>query len=438
MIEDDTMKDEIRSKIEETLLGKAPNGYRSTEIGIFPSDWKLKELQEIAEPITETAGSEQYETVSISAGIGFVNQAQRFGKELSGKQYEKYTVLHCGDFSYNKGNSNRYPQGCIYRLHDREQAAVPNVFESFRITKGSPEYYEHLFLSGFLNRQLARKINHGVRDDGLLNLTQKDFYSCKVPVPSFHEQQRIAEILSACDQTIELYKQKIEQLQILKKYLLKKMFPQDGANTPEIRFPGFSDSWEQRKVGTFASVLSASRVHKDEWRTEGVPFYRSSDVVSEFKGNDNERAFISTELYEELIKSSGRLEKGDILITGGGSIGIPYIVPNNEPLYSKDADLIWIKKSAEHDSQYLYAYFTSQGFREYISSISHVGTIAHYTIEQVKDTPVLLPSVAEQSAIGLFFSQLDTLITLHQRLFEMKQTEKNALIMLLLKGIVRG
>lgn len=197
---------------------------------------------------------------------------------------------------------------------------------------------------------------------------------------------------------------------------------------PKIRFPGFTDDWEQRKVGTFASVLSASRVYKDEWRTEGVPFYRSSDVVSAFKGNDNERAFISTELYEELIKSSGRLEKGDILITGGGSIGIPYIVPNNEPLYSKDADLIWIKKSAEHDSQYLYAYFTSQGFREYISSISHVGTIAHYTIEQVKDTPVLLPSVAEQSAIGLFFSQLDTLITLHQReLDKWKELKKGML-----------
>jgi len=198
--------------------------------------------------------------------------------------------------------------------------------------------------------------------------------------------------------------------------------------TPELRFAGYSDPWEQRKVGTFASVLSASRVHKDEWRTEGVPFYRSSDVVSAFKGNDNERAFISTELYEELIKSSGRLEKGDILITGGGSIGIPYIVPNNEPLYSKDADLIWIKKSAEHDSQYLYAYFTSQGFREYISSISHVGTIAHYTIEQVKDTPVLLPSVAEQSAIGLFFSQLDTLITLHQRKYERLKTVKASML----------
>lgn len=202
----------------------------------------------------------------------------------------------------------------------------------------------------------------------------------------------------------------------------------DKNKKPAIRFKGFQNSWEQRKVGTFTSVLSASRVHKDEWRTEGVPFYRSSDVVSAFKGNDNERAFISTELYEELIKSSGRLEKNDILITGGGSIGIPYIVPNNEPLYSKDADLIWIKKSAEHNSQYLFAYFTSPGFREYISNISHVGTIAHYTIEQVKDTPVLLPSIAEQSAVGGFFSQLDTLITLHQRKLEKLKSVKKSML----------
>ena len=387
--------------------------------------------------LTETAGHKKYETVSISAGIGFVNQAEKFGKELSGKQYEKYIVLHKSDFSYNKGNSNRYPQGCIYRLNDREEAAVPNVFESFRIVKGCPEYYEQLFISGFLNHQLFRLINHGVRDDGLLNLTGADFYSCLLPVPPLREQEKIVDILSTFDSIIDQYDEKTEQYWKLKKYLLDKLFPKESAVVPEIRFPGFTDAWEQRKVGTFASVLSASRVHKDEWRTEGVPFYRSSDVVSAFKGNDNERAFISTELYEELIKSSGRLEKGDILITGGGSIGIPYIVPNNEPLYSKDADLIWIKKSAEHDSQYLYTYFTSQGFREYISSISHVGTIAHYTIEQVKDTPVLLPSVAEQSAIGLFFSQLDTLITLHQREAEAWKTKKKALAQLLLTGIVR-
>ena len=184
---------------------------------------------------------------------------------------------------------------------------------------------------------------------------------------------------------------------------------------PAIRFKAFNDPWEQRKLGEITNILSASRVHKEEWTSDGVPFFRSSDVVSAFKGNDNDRVYISQELYKELIKSSGKLQQGDILITGGGSIGIPYIVPDNEPLYSKDADLIWIRKSAKHDSRYLYSYFISPKFRDYIGGISHTGTIAHYTIEQAEGTPVPLPNLSEQKAVGNFFCSIDYLITLHQR-----------------------
>lgn len=186
-------------------------------------------------------------------------------------------------------------------------------------------------------------------------------------------------------------------------------------------------SWEQRKVGELTNVLSASRVHKEEWAEDGIPFFRSSDVVSAFKGTENEKAFISIELYEKLAKSSGKLEQNDILITGGGSIGIPYIVPDNKPLYSKDADLIWIKHSANFDSRYLYTYFISEEFREYLASISHTGTIAHYTIEQVKDTPVRLPLIDEQRALGDFFVSLDHLITLHQSKVESWKNKKNQL-----------
>ena len=198
--------------------------------------------------------------------------------------------------------------------------------------------------------------------------------------------------------------------------------------TPRIRFKGFTDDWEQRKVGELTNVLSASRVHKEEWAEDGVPFFRSSDVVSAFKGTENEKAFISVELYELLAKSSGKLEQNDILITGGGSIGIPYIVPDNKPLYSKDADLIWIKHSANFDSIYLYTYFMSEESREYLASISHTGTIAHYTIEQVKDTPVRLPSIDEQREIGAYFKSLDTLITLHQRECERFQIVKKSML----------
>lgn len=198
--------------------------------------------------------------------------------------------------------------------------------------------------------------------------------------------------------------------------------------TPAVRFIGFAEDWEQRKIGDITNILSASRVHKDEWKENGVPFFRSSDVVSAYKGNNNEKAYISNELYEELIKSSGRLEKNDILITGGGSIGIPYIVPNNEPLYSKDADLIWIKQSDFHDSKFLYTFFFSKGFRKHIRSISHIGTIAHYTIEQVKATPVDLPSILEQKVIGSFFNTIDKLIILHQSKYEKLLNTKKSML----------
>ena len=186
-------------------------------------------------------------------------------------------------------------------------------------------------------------------------------------------------------------------------------------NYPRLRFPGFTDPWEQRKLGDLTNISSASRVHKNEWTESGVPFFRSSDVVSAFKGEENEKAFISYSLYEELAKKSGKVQEGDVLITGGGSIGIPYLVRNNEPLYFKDADLLWLRQSRSLSGNFLYTFFTSSVFSMYVRSISHIGTIAHYTIEQVKATPILLPKVDEQRKIGTFFRHIDHLITLHQR-----------------------
>ena len=416
---------------------KIPEGYRATETGILPVDWQVKRLSEVATELTERAGPDKYETVSISAGIGFVNQAEKFGKELSGKQYEKYIVLHQGDFSYNKGNSKTSPQGCIYCLNDRETAAVPNVFESFRVEGQNAGYYEQLFLSGFLNKQLYSKINRGVRDDGLLNLTGKDFYSCTVPVPPIAEQKKIAEVLSCCDRVIELKQQLIIELQQLKNGFLQAMFPAKGHSEPDIRFPEFSDVWEQRKFGEITELKSASRVHKDEWTSNGVPFYRSSDVMTAINGTENEKAFISEELYEKLSKVSGKLEEGDILVTGGGSVGNPYIVPDNKPLYTKDADLLWIKNNGKFHPYFLYEFFFSPTFRNYLGSISHVGTIAHYTITQLSDTPIGLPSFEEQKEVGEYFQSLDRLITLHQQELEETKKKKKSLAKLLLTGSVR-
>ena len=150
--------------------------------------------------------------------------------------------------------------------------------------------------------------------------------------------------------------------------------------------------------------------------------------MAAINGATNEKAYISEELYEKLSSASGKLEKGDVLVTGGGSVGNPYIVPNNEPLYTKDADLLWIKNQGRFHPYFLYEHFFSPTFRTYLNSISHVGTIAHYTITQLSETSICLPDIEEQIKVGEYFDSLDHLITLHQRKLELLKRLRNSLV----------
>lgn len=181
---------------------------------------------------------------------------------------------------------------------------------------------------------------------------------------------------------------------------------------PKLRFPEFKDQWFQKKLGDVFSITSASRVHKNEWKDNGVRFFRTSDVISHYKGTDNIKAFISFELYESLSNKIGRVNKNDLLITGGGSIGIPYLISNDEPLYFKDADLLWIKNVDEINGFFLYTFFLTEYFRDYLNSISHTGTIAHYTVNQAKNTPFNFPSLPEQTKIASFLSTVDEKLNL--------------------------
>ena len=196
-------------------------------------------------------------------------------------------------------------------------------------------------------------------------------------------------------------------------------------SVPKLRFKEFDENWTGSKLGQLIGISSASRVFKEQWQESGVPFYRTSDVISIFKNKENEKAYISLELFEELAKKSGKIQKGDLLVTGGGTIGIPYLVPNNEPLYFKDADLLWLKSSGVIDGSFLYNFFISPKFREYLKSISHTGTISHFTIEQAKETPFQFPSKAEQTKIASFLSAVDEKISQltqkHELLSQYKQ-----------------
>ena len=292
-------------------------------------------------------------------------------------------------------------------------AGVFNV--EIKDKKETDEKYLFQYLKApFLMDYVTRHATGGT----IKHLNQSILINFPVYMPKKSEQEKIGLYLMQLDSLITLHQRKCEETKKLKKYMLQKMFPQNGKRVPEIRFAGFTDDWEQRKLGDVTELKSASRVHKGEWTDSGVPFFRSSDVMAAINGTTNEKAYISEELYEKLSNASGKLEEGDVLVTGGGSVGNPYIVPNNEPLYTKDADLLWIKNQGRFYPYFLYEYFFSPTFRIYLSSISHVGTIAHYTITQLSETPISLPDIEEQIKVGEYFESLDRLITLHQRQYQ--------------------
>ena len=408
------MTPQTKKRIEQIRRGEVPEGYKKTKIGIVPEEWETRSLSDISAEITESVGTKELETLSISAGIGFVNQAKKFGKELSGKQYKKYTVLHKNDFSYNKGNSKKYPQGCIYRLIDREEAAVPDVFECFRINNQNNIYFEQLFASGFLNKELSKRINHGVRDNGLLNLTGRDFYKSAVMVPPLTEQKKIAEILQTQDKLIALQQKKIEELKKLKKAYLSKMFPKKGCNVPEIRFPGFTDPWEQRKLGDIASdMVAGGDIDKDLILAEG-----QYPVIANALTGDGIVGYYDKEY---------RVNAPAVTVTGRGDVGHAKARLVN---FTPVVRLLSVK--SEHD-----VFFLENAINTLKIVIESTG-VPQLTVPQLAKYEVAFPrQLDEEEHIGAFFKQLDHLITLHQRKLEEMKIYKKSLMQLLLTGIVR-
>ena len=419
------MTEEIKSRIEQIRAGRVPEGYKQVHSGTIPVDWNEATISNIADEITDMAGEGEYETLSISAGIGFVNQAQKFGREKSGAQYAKYAVLHRGDFSYNKGNSNLYPQGCIYRLNDRKEAAVPNVFESFRFTAQDGDYYEQLFVNGFLNKQLYSKINHGVRDDGLLNLTGSDFYSCCLPVPPLPEQKKIAEILRQCDKVIELKKANVEEEKKRKKWMLGKLLSPPKSNNKTYE----RDGWKKVCINEIGSVITGStpQTSKAEFFENGIyPWVTPTDISSKYI-SETER-----KLSKVGINVSKKLPANTLLVTCIASIGKNTILRSEGSCNQQINALIM---NPGFDTEFIYYAISNQ--KQYFLKLA--GTTA---------TPIInaaifgkmqfdVPNYPLQKAIAQVLAMQDKCIDLlDQEIFQWQQ-KKKALMQLLLMGIVR-
>ncbi len=163
-------------------------------------------------------------------------------------------------------------------------------------------------------------------------------------------------------------------------------------------------------------VASVRRVHQEDWTVEGVRFLRARDLVAFAKNEPvDDPLFISEEMYQEYSAQSGKVSMGDLLVTGVGTIGVPWLVTSENPIYFKDGNIIWFKNEGKIDGEFFYHSFTASTIQSFINEAAGIGTVGTFTIETGKKTPIWLPTKQEQRCVSAFMTCLDNLITLHQR-----------------------
>ena len=263
------------------------------------------------------------------------------------------------------------------------------------------------FDSGFLASWLRREKDAIVAtylQGGQGNLSGAIVKDFKVPVPGLPEQKAIGDCLSSLDNLITLHQRKYDKLCAVKKSMLDKMFPKPGETKPEIRFDGFTDPWEQRKLGDFGSVEMCKRIYKEQTSEHGeVPFFK----IGTFGSIPD--AFISRSLFEEYRALYPYPKPGTLLISAAGSIGriVKYA---GEEAYYQDSNIVWLEHNEVLDDEFLAAVFDRHDWTALEGS-----TIKRLYNKDLLDFKLFVPTASEQRKIGSLFQGLNNLITLHQR-----------------------
>lgn len=267
------------------------------------------------------------------------------------------------------------------------------------------------------NGQTQIELSKKAQGKSVVHLRIGDLEKVGITYPNKTEQTQIGNFFKNLDNLITLHQRKYEKLGVLKKAMLEKMFPKNGANIPEIRFKGFEGAWEEKKLGEIGSVVMNRRVFKNQTSETGeIPFYKIGTFGSE------PDAFISRSLFEEYKSKYPYPEKGDILISASGSIGrtVEYLGKDE---YFQDSNIVWLKHDERVLNSFLKHFYTIVKWSGLEGS-----TIKRLYNKSILDTLIALPSPKEQQKIGTYFKNLDDLLRLHEKELEKLKNLKKALL----------
>lgn len=377
----------------------------------FTKDWEQRKLGDVFEQTLNLVNpkEDEIELWSLTVEDGLTKKSDRYNREFLVKKDDNFKEVRPGDIVYNPMNMTL---GAVGYNGMAKSVAVSGYYT----TMVAKENYDTYYINTWLKSPQAIRLYRTYATGSLIEKQRVQFPTLSIiPVtfPKYEEQIKIGSYFHSIDNLITLHQRKCEQTKKLKKYMLQKMFPQNGAKVPEIRFDGFTYDWEQRKLSDVLDIVTKRNGEK----------YGKEEVlsVSDEYGCINQIKFQGRSFAGEDISNYKIVDTGDIIYTRSPLKSKPYgiikVVGDEigivSPLY------IVNKVKEGNNSQFIYRVFDSpEKTNKYLSPLVRKGAKNTMNIsndEWLSGKIDVAPSYEEQYQIGLYFDHLDHFITLHQR-----------------------
>ena len=370
----------------------------------YTDDWEQRKLSELLYLSSERNDGSYTRDDVLAASLGTELQKKHiyFGLRATDESVKNYKVVLPNDVIYTKSPIKGFPNGII-RTSKGENGIVPTLYCVYHsVDVINPSIIQAYFESKErLDAYLVPLVNIGARNN--VNITDKEFLDGSLCIPKDKdEQDKIVNVLERLSNLITLHQRKCEETKKLKKYMLQKMFPQNGQTVPEIRFAGFTDAWEQRKLSDVVDSVDTGKSKFDKEGSSGeYPILGSTSVI----GYDDEYDY-----------------EGDFILTArvGANAGSLYRHAGKVKISD---NTVFIQ--ASQNIEFLYQLLT----RFDIKKLSFGTGQPLVKASELKSLELMMPTnMKEQMRIGAYFNQLDHLITLHQHKCEQLQSMKKFML----------
>ena len=396
----------------------------------FTDDWEERKLKELFQPSKNKNNNGLYnqkDILAASLGTELIPKRTFFGLKSTKESVKNYRIVKTGDLIYTKSPIKGFPNGII-RSNKGNVGIVPPLYCVYTLQKDINSSIIQLYFEdkNRLDLYLFPLVNVGARNN--VNITDLEFLEGKVTIPkSYEEQSKIVQFMEQLNRTIDLHQRKLDLLKEQKKGYLQKMFPKNGAKVPELRFAGFADDWEERKLGEVGKTKSGIGFPEaQQGGKQGTPFYKVSDMNN--PGNEvvmmNANNYASdSQLKENKWNPINPQNSGVVFAKVGAAIFLDrkrivdtsFLIDNNMMSYLFDSS--WNR------------YFGKTLFEKLrLSIFAQVGALPSFNGSDVEDIKVMIPEESEQKMIGDMFEKLDDIIALHQRKLDLLKEQKKGFL----------